>query len=280
MILADAFADRAVGQYPISVATSLAIESALGVHPDIPVTRAPILQYPQLWLNVRTLYRNLIGALQKDAADRVLPGDLAEALGLEMEAIESLISVETQNKTEVVFYYSNYAGLEKKYKHAQLRRDTTAKQKEYTFLHNATADLLLKARGEDIRGFDLKLQPIGVPDALIVTHYAYDLVSYRGFGKLVLLESHTGAIKERAQWYTKYENGKELSMIPFREDFLQVFGDKETFRPMDIRMRRELIEIATRYNWTAVTTREKILYGIDQIQNPMYRVILKDMLLP
>jgi hypothetical protein len=29
-----------------------------------------------------------------------------------------------------------------------------------------------------------------------------------------------------------------------------------------------------------VTTREKILYGIDQIQNPMYRVILKDMLLP
>jgi hypothetical protein len=92
---------------------------------------------------------------------------------------------------------------------------------------------------------------------------------------LVLLESHTGKIKPRGQWYTKYLNGKDLVQIPFNEGFLQVFGDSETFRPMDIRFRRAILEIAERYKWTAVSTLEKLNYGIDQLKNPYYKEVLR-----
>lgn len=278
MDMAQAIAERAVGQYPLSIATSLAIESACGIHPDIIVESAPILQFQQLWVNMRTLFRNLMGALDQHTANGVLPPLISETLATEMDTITSIISVQSQGKAEVVFYYSNYAGLEHKYKHAVLRMDNTAKQKEFTGLHNATMKIALEEYGERIHGFDLKIKPDQHVKVLLNTHYAYDLLSWPEFAQLVLLESHTGAVKERAQWYTKYYNGQELAMIPFREDFLQVFGDHQTFRPMDRKLREAVLEVANRYSWTAVTTRAKIVYGIDQIQNPYFRSVLHEML--
>jgi hypothetical protein len=280
MAAADILANRAVGQYPISIATSLAIESLNGIHPEIVVTKPPILKYPRLWINVRTLYRNLMGAVERENQGLLLPPEIAQTVSEEMDSIPSIVNEVTGGKTDVVYYFSNMSGMERKYKHATLRRDTTEKQKEYTLIMQNVVDLLLKHHSDEIRGFDLKIKPHNneTGRTLLLTHIPYDLVSWQHFDHLTLIESHTGALKERAQWYTKYENGKELSMIPFREDFLQVFGDKETFRPMDIRLRRDLIAVATKYHWTAVTTREKILYGIDQIQNPYFRTLLRDIL--
>jgi hypothetical protein len=124
----------------------------------------------------------------------------------------------------------------------------------------------------------LKLHPKVKTNALIITHIAYDLVAHKEFKQLTLLESHTGSFKQQAQWHTKYLNGKELPMIPFREDMLQVFGDSETFRPMDPKMRKEVVEIATRYNWNATTKLEKIRYGISQLNNPYAREVLSAIL--
>lgn len=277
----SAIAERAIGGYPLSIATSLALESACGVHPEIPVEKPPILDYQELWINLRTLFRNFMGALSKDGANSVIPPHIAEALSGEMETIESIIGDVTRHRVKVVFYYSNYANLEIKYRHATVRRDNTDKQKEYTLLHNRTMKLLLEAHQHSdspVLVFDLKLKPKDHVRAMILTHYAYDLVAYKEFAKLALVESHTGAIKERAQWYTKYYQGRELSMIPFREDFLQVFGDNETFRPGDPSLRKELIAIATKNRWSAITTKDKIIYGINQMSNPFYRDTLKDML--
>lgn len=262
----------------MSIATSLALESACGIHPDIIVERAPILDYEELWVNVRTLFRNFMGSLDATTHKAVVPGQIAEALATEMDTIASIVATESRGSCEVVFYYCNYRGIEGKYRHAVVRRDSTENQKLYTIIHNATIELLIGYERDDMVGLDLKLTPQNHPIALVLTHYAYDLLSWPNFSKLVLLESHTGAIKERALWYTKYHNGKDLVMIPFREDFIQVFGDNETFRPMDLKLRRDLIDIATRYHWTAVSTRDKIKYGIDQLQNPMARDILRDML--
>jgi hypothetical protein len=273
-----AIAERAVGQFPLSVATSLAIESACGIHPEIQVARAPILKYPTMWVNARTLFRNFMGSLPKDAARGIVSEDIAEVVAEEMDQIESIIRDYSNGRTQLVFYYSNYANMERKYKHAVLRMDNTPKQKEYTAIHNNAMEMLIKHLGKRLLVFELKLRPETRPQTLLLTHYAYDLVSNPAFASLALLESHTGAIKERAQWYTKYYQGKELPMIPFREDFLQVFGDNEHFRPMDIRLRRELIDVATKYKWSAVTTKDKILYGINQMQNPYARDLLKDIL--
>lgn len=282
MSLHDAIAHREVGQYPISIATSLALESALGVHPDIVVAKPPLLEFDELWINVRTLYRNLAGALDSDSQKMLFPTPMMEGLKEEMEAIQSLIPIETDAKVEVVFYLSNYKDIERKYanKVATVRRDNTDRQKAYTEIQNKTLGLLLKQMPGEIEVFDLKLKPPPNVKAMIITHYAYDLLSWRDFKELVLLESHTGAVKERAQWHTKYHDGKALTNIPFREDFLQVFGDNETFKPADHRLRAELLEIAKKYNWTPVSTREKLIYGIDSMNNHFHREILKSIMVP
>lgn len=278
-------AERTIGQFPLSIATSLAFESLVNIHPELKHKHVPITEYPRIWVNLRTLYRNLMGALESDARSMATDVDLANAIHQEMEVIENVVH-DYSDRCEVKFYVSNYKGIEGKYPHAVIRRDNTELQKHFTALLELTLKRVLEMEGQPghnvqdprVSVFDLKLQPKQHGKTLILTHIPYDLCSEKAFGELVLLESHTGAIKERAQWYTKFLNGKELPMIPFREDMLQIFGDAETFRPGDPKLRRELIDVATKYRWTAVTTRDKIVYGIETIRNPFFKSVLRAML--
>lgn len=280
MSISEGIALRTTGQFPVSVATSLALESICGIHPEQIFDVAPILSYDKIWINVRTLFRNFLGALDRDTAEAVLPVDIAETITIEMQTIESIVHDNSSGRCSAVFYFSNYNLLDLLYRRAVLRVDTTDRQKHYTMLLNATAERLLKEHKGYIKGFQnkLRLEPEDRCKALILTHYAFDLVSHKQFDKLTLVESHTGAVKEKPLWYTKYYNGKDLMMIPFREDMLQVFGDNETFRPADIKLRQAVIDVATKYKWTAATTRDKIRYGIEQIKNPYARDILLEML--
>jgi hypothetical protein len=282
MQFSENIANRAMGELTLSIATDLAIQSALGIHPEIQVKSAPVLEYTELWINIRTLFRNFMGSLDKGGANGGLPPQYAAAITSEMEMIASLIRDHTRGRTKVVYYLSNYNGIEQKYRLVGVvRKDNTPKQLEYTALAKETIGIMLKEKHFDIKGFDLMLKPedgAARPDIMILTNYAYDLLSHKYFGHMVLLESHTGAIKEKAQWYTKYLNGKTLSMIPFREDFIQVFGDSETFRPGNPKLKEALVEVATKYNWTAVTTLDKIRYGINSIQNPYAKELLLSIL--
>ncbi len=281
MRIIDAINERAVGQYPISIATSLALESAAGIHPDIPVDKVPILEYKQLWINVRTLFRNFLGSLEPTAANIIAADGVTYALAAEMDQIIQVVTSISEGKTRCVFYYSNY-DLDKnkhkgfaEHKIGVLRVDTTDKQKSYTELHNATMKLLLP-QCDFIKRFDTKIESANiVPPSMILTHYAYDLLSSNKFSKLVLLESHTGHIKDKGQWYTKYLNGKELSQIPFREGFLEIFGDNETYRPADIKLRREIVDIAKKYNWSQVSTHDKLRQGLDEIKNLYFKEVLR-----
>jgi len=276
-------ASRAVGQYPLSIATSLAIESACGIHPEIVVKTAPILKYDELYVNLRTLHRNFLGSLDKTIVGGIVPPQIAATIKEEMEMIQSIIREKTNGRTKVVYYLSNYNFNPSRYKLGVLRMDNTDKQKDATRIEKFTMDILLswnKTEGLGILVFDLKLKPpTGHPKTMIITHYAFDLLSYHDFGELVLLESHTGSIKPRALWYQKFYNGKELNMIPFREDMIQVFGDSSSFRPASNELKKEVIEIAKKYNWSSITTLDKIRYGIDQMKNQYARDLLKQALL-
>lgn len=266
--------------FPLSVATGLAIESACGVHPDIQVNSAPILKVDQLWVNCRTLFRNFMGALHPDVAKAIVPVFIAQTLIEEMGYIESIIREYSKGRTKVVFYLSNYKDIERKYPNARVRGDTTDKQKVYRATLNDTLGNLLEMVPERIRGYDLKIggNDTHTAHAMILTHHAFDLLSHREFKSLVLLESHTGKIKERAQWYTKYQNGKDLARMPFREDLIQVFGDSETFAPMDIKLRKELIDLAEKHRWNATTTTDKIRANLKEMPNQFAAEIVRSLL--
>ena len=104
------------------------------------------------------------------------------------------------------------------------------------------------------------------------------MLSNYNFTSLTLLESHTGVLKDTHQLYTKYANGKELARIPFTKYFLEIFGDSQTFFPMDRKLRKDITDIAEKYKWTQITTLDKINYGIDQIQNPLTKAVIREMM--
>lgn len=278
-------AGRATSAFPLSVGTSLAFESAvLTDRPSIdPERKIPqkvnLTEYDEVWINISTLFRNLMGSLTKDDSKRVHPSEIAIGLSEEIEIIQNIVSTETLNKTSVIFYICEYRDLNKKYPHASFRTITTDNQKIYKAIHDESIQKVISHFGKVpfIKIFNSELVTSNYRNALLISHIAHDLLSYKNFRELHLLESHTGVLKKRHQWHTKYENGKELSMLPFNKVLLQLFGDSEHFRPYPISVRKAVLQIADTYKWTPATTIDKIKFNFTSIADPYTKEIVSKM---
>lgn len=269
---------REKGQFPLSIATSLALEGAFGIleestFPQDP-NNPPIRDYQQLWVNVRTLYRNLHGSMQRETADTLTIPALAEAVHDEMLVLQGVISERMKHRMRVVFYANTYKSLPSLYPYAHYREKMTDLQKIYSTFENGTIEALLKmdasAHPVDFKTFNVTIAAEGTPaNVLMMTHYPLDLLTITGVRQHSLLESHTGVIKKRHQWYTKLKDGKSLVRIPFNRMSLQLFGDSAgMFYPYPIAYRRLLMECAEKYNWTQATTKDRILLTVGLMRNP------------
>lgn len=263
-------ADRVLGEYPLSIATSLAISGALGNHPDHPTNKNELILYDEIWVNIKTIFRNLYNAVDRELISTVDNKSIYEQIEVETDQLQRVIEAETKGKMKVTFYVSDYAGMEFKYPHAHLRGDTTPLQTAYTSAMVGSLAPYVRNHQHDLKTFRLKLSGLPENKLMILTHYAFDLLS-RGLRNAALLESHTGTVKHSHQWYTKYLNGSTIPTIPFNEGFIQVFGDKEHFRPTSIGIRKAVLELATDRNWSQVTTVEKIKYDIGLLKDHFLR---------
>lgn len=270
MLNVGPLADRAIGKFPLSIATSLAIEGAKGEHELHPTGKNELVEYDEIWVNIKTLFRNLYNAVDRENVLTIRPSDFYEQVEVEADQFERIIQAETGGRMKVVFYTSDYAGMEIAYPHAHLRGDTTPLQKAYTGAMIGALTPYVRNHRDDLKTYRLKITDGSDNRVLVLTHFAFDLLA-KGFRRMALLESHTGAVKQKHQWYTKYHNGKDLPMIPFMEGFMQVFGDNEHFRPMSIGVRKKIIELATANNWSQATTRDKVMYGINSLKDHFLR---------
>lgn len=288
MVTTDPLSNRVVSAFPISVATSLALESIFrGPNPCIDPEReipqqVDISKYDQFYINLSTLYRNIIGALSKEDFLRVGPKGLKETLLFEMEMITSIFQNEGRGTIQVIYYACEYREARSKLKHpyAIFRVENTDKQKAYRAMHDQTIALLFSERqkSDTLKIFDSAIIPNQKSKAMILTHIAYDLLSFKKFEYLDLIESHTGVLKNHFQFYTKYHEGKVLNQIPFNKGFLQVFGDSEMYKPFDIRIRKTILELAQENRWTQIVTLPKMLQNIDTLKDAYLKEVLKVML--
>lgn len=283
----SALSNRTMSAFPCSIATSLALESMFeGVQPpydplrEIP-QRIEVSDYSVCWINLMTLFRNIIGALPPKEEAGVMAGEVSDVLQFEVDLIRQLINQATQGQTKAVFYASNYKKLEQKHPHAKLRTPQTEKQKQYKNLMELTLDDYFKQqpKGGDSRLFDLHLKPKPGEDkkCLILTHFAYDLLSEGEFEELDLIESHTGVLKKRSMWHTKLLNGKDL-MIPLNACTLQVFGDSHTFSPQPMKLREQVVELSKKFRWHGATTKDRLIFSFNAMNDKFAAMVLKDML--
>lgn len=285
MLFNSALSERAIGQYPLSIATSLAMEGLTGINEVINENRIvqPLLEnIPSLWVNVFTLARNLVGSIAKEAVNSIVPEELVPVLMQEMAVIKDIAEQKTNFRSKVTFYFSHYEGMEKKYPHALLRSPTTDLQKiNANILHEACLQLIDEAKGSQtpVEVYKLKLDiKVPQPKSFILTHIPYDLLSSKHFQELLLIESHTGRVKAKPLWYTKYHKipKESLLRIPFREDLLQIFGDNETFKPLSIHIRRRILEAATNDRWSFMTTKDKIEFSLEKLKDPEINSLVKN----
>lgn len=272
----DILAEREMGQYPVSIGTSLALEGANGIYPEREESPPPLLQYNRLWVNVATLFRNLFNSLTAEEQERVVAKDLAIALASEFSPIDAAVAETAGQKVRVTFYHNRLSKMERWFPKANLKKPTTPKQRIFVGLMAETLAMLPDYLDEvDYREFDGPIDGDG--RALILTHSAVDLLSIARFDELVLLESHTGKLKAKARWGTKL--GVKDETMPFNAFTLQAFGDGSThFSPLSIKYRRAILEVAKKDRWVSVTTMAKIRMGVNAIRDTAVRDYLTELM--
>lgn len=270
--------ERETGQIPVSIGTSLAIESILGIYPEKETNNPAIRKIDDLWINVRTLLRNMIGAVPTEDKVSLDPNDLINSLKEEMVIIKDVIDKQSLNQVNTTFYICSFRSLLKDFKRAVLKFPKTERQKFIHAIEKHVVDFFLKEEdNEFFKKFDINIKTKS-RKTLMLTHQPIDLLSRYGFIQLRLLESHTGNIKGPTEWTTKLTGGKNLTRIPFNKLTLQVFGDGEMFSTFPMKLKKELIEIAEKEKWTFNTTMEKMRYGISKAYDPDFKILMIDLM--
>lgn len=278
-----ALSSRALGELlPISIATALAIESLLGKNPDAPVEEDHLDEFDSLYINVRTLVRNMIGAIQtEDKNINLSPELVMEYVINEMITIQAIMA-EDASDNNVIFYAPSYAEVfKKKYKHGIIKEYKT-KGQSYLLereLH-VQRNIVDEVKEMDTEFSILELDTEHSTDRVnvaMLTHYPIDLLSRYKFSNLLLIESHTGALKGPGEWYTKLTGYKDRPPTPFDKAMLQIFGDGTTFLSAARKLRTAVIELAQKHKWTYRSTEDLVKFSARTLNDPAFTLYIDEL---
>lgn len=276
-ILNSKIAERAVGvEFPISIATALALETICGLNPEKPITgKLPILEPELIYINIRTIIRNILGSVDSVIKHQLTADIVISAVFEELNAIEHIVSKYSNGLNRVAYYACSFSNLKKEFPYALMKTINSELQQHYFNLERDTIKLLLKEPPQqEIDIYDTKLnKPKG--NTFLISHLPIDLLSKSNFTDLTLLETHTGNLKKPLEWNTKLTKGKDLLRMPFNKFTLQVFGDNnQLFSGQLSKVQKAVIEMAEAHKWNATTTSDRIMLGIRQVTDVEIKSIL------
>lgn len=282
----DAISFRTMSGWALSVGTGLAFESLFPTTTDrIDPARKPpatvdFSQYTHFYINVATLFRNIYQALSSDTAASIKAEQYYNTLLFEINIIEELFSAHAPT-IQIVYYVCEYKAVYGSNSPFIAKKgDHTPKQLAYRTLMVSVLKKFLanKELKPKTKLYDSSLGDIALSitqSVLIMTHIAYDLFSYGNFFKLDLLESHTGVVKDKSLYYTKFTDGKDLPTIPFHKGMMAIFGDNEHFRSLDKKLRDAIVAISIERKWTQKTTKDKVLFDLALLKNKYYDDVIR-----
>lgn len=251
---------------PISVPTAIPLEE---------LTTAGV-SYPEyeVWINVRTLIRNLLNTLDTEAKMMLDSQSVGAAVVEEMNTLEPWLSM-IDTPYRVNFYFTTRRSLTSIFPQALFKIPKTPKQRLEHDLTEDALEYIIKAR-QDVTLFDVALEGKG-KSVLLVSHQPIDLLSRYNFDDLLLLESHTGKVKGPAYWSSKLQ-GKGSENLPFNPLTLQIFGDGDTFVGFPRKMKNEIINLAQARGWTPITTKSKIESDFQHLNDAIGAEVLRNMI--
>jgi hypothetical protein len=66
--------------------------------------------------------------------------------------------------------------------------------------------------------------------------------------------------------------------LPFNKYLLALLGDNNQIKPFDIKVRREIVSVAKKFNWTPVSTEEKVYINLKQhFTDPSLKTLITEL---
>lgn len=253
------YVNRDVGQFPLSIGTSMALEGLLGVHPNQPKQPGGYKNIKSLWINLRTLVRNLHSAIKAEDLKRIQYVNAVAVLIQEINSIPQILANAGSSVTPTL-YLEDAHEFKWLFPNAALKQAKTDKQAEYATFEALVTKMLIEHLDADrIPWVVVKKKPeLQRYAAIMLTHQPHQLLWQHSFERLMLLESHTGKIKIYNIWYTKLNGITEDNPMPFNRYTLQVFGDGQLFDMQPKAIRDELKQLAGFKRWTGLTSQMKM----------------------
>ena len=268
--------NREVGKLSLSIGTSLAIEGIMGIHEGLVLQRPyPLYTADHIWINVRTLIRNIYGSMTKELKYNSQYVDYQETLFAEMHQIVDLINRETNGRAWVNFYYPSHRSLTSRYPHAALKNDNSKNGNALKEIERWIMDGSYTPMPFQVEQINLDINLQGVNKLLVLTHQTLDLLHIKGCSNIGLVESHTGVVKDSHRWYTKLKGCSKEPRIPFNHVTIQIFGDSgDELQPANIRLRSELIELAEKAKWTQNTSVTQMVRSANSLAKTELRELI------
>ena len=267
--------ERALGEIfaSISISTAVSLEKLM--------ESGAYKAYSHIYINVSTLFRNYLGSFKVDKTNdynKKELDDFKKGFLDEIISINSIIINTISTRMHPVFYVCNYRSFERIFIDAKVRKPTTNKQIMYENIHNnVVTDTVIKLNSlfdpkndEDepfIKEYDVAVKGNNTT-SLILTHMPLDLLNNSSFRKLMLLESHTGAIKQKTEWISKINKNEEAINIPFNILSIQIFGDNNLkLHSLDKPTVTAFIEVSKKGKWYSGVTMAKVIFDIRNMKD-------------
>lgn len=268
MALNNQLNDRTITSFGLSIGTGLALESVFDPTQErydnnrtIP-NKININDYVYHYINIYTLIRNILNACSllnvKELHINYTNTTLLNILVAETNLIHALYTNNTDCK--VIFYLPKYKWL------LHTLEKTKKLDKNNNYIENVKIIYLYNyiTYHVDTLSFvcnlmvleNYNLNFVQNQKSLITTHLGIDLC----YKNIDLLESHTGLLKKSNSFNSKYiKLGKDydMSILPYNDVLLSIFGDKSLIPPTEREIRLKTYELAKK-RWSFTTGRSII----------------------
>lgn len=268
--------DRDTGKLPLSIGTALAFEGIFGIHDTAVIQQPyPIYTADEIWVNIKTLIRNIYGSVKKDVLKTLQYRDYQETLYSEMLHIVDEVHRVSNGRVWVRFYSPTHRSLLTRYPGATPKSETNNRALTLRQIEQWVIDGTMVQPPYPIEPINLDITAKN-PKILILTHQPIDLLNIHNVTYVGLMESHTGLVKDNHRWYTKLKGGSKEPRIPFNAITIQIFGDTgDELQPAPIRLRHEMIEMADKLKWTQNLTVSQMVRAIQTNGSPELKDLVK-----
>ena len=213
--------------------------------------------YKTIHINLRTLVRNFLESFPDPYMFK--KEELASEMFLELERLMNLLDQFT-----VKLYIMDSFTLPKTFPLASVKNPSTTKQ-IMEFDYETSITQMMVKRDVPLLTFKHVIKAEKT-NSIVLTSFVLDLFSYINFNELVLLESYTGKLVGRANWFSKIHKDEKWKHCPFDLLFLQVLGDRSNqFKNKGLKWSKHLLELSVKYRWKPQTTKDKMVADIKKM---------------